>query len=688
MAELFEEVVALLESRSSTRALAVRFRIESQQAAGNAVALCIPVLLAELSHWSEDPRGSASLLKTLRTIDTFGLNDPGAAIESNGYEPVGSKLTDALLGDRRRSVCEAVATEAGIGRQNASLLFPPAAWAIITTIADRYGNRMGGQALSNVLNSELDGLIDAGWGPWLETVGCLPSETNSDGPYDGDYHDYGSGHERYGSVDTYGSVSSYDSVSSSDSFDAHDMFGEYGEHQLPANGRHDDLERYGAVPAYQEYRGERYDPVVTGDIAHYRGPARAEAPPSPAGRRSALESGPNAGLGQRHRADGPGPAERLPEEASPSRIPLILAGVAVLLLGVLGASQFLGDDRDDATAATTLDQPSQQAEESSPAGPDPFGEGVGGQGDSVDFDLIVSDPQGLSGAVGSLQLRFDVAAEEVCYRVAADLLTPPYDGHVHAGAAGQTGEVIVGFGQLDDGDFGCTQVDGARISRILNDRANHYVELHDAPGVVTIRAQLSEATDAAADSDIETGEGQPVAGVQYDPRGDGAFFGIEAGRLTLTGAVADQETADRMVAEFADLAGSGLEVVSELTVAADAPPPSGRFTMDNEGLFQLGSDQLSPERSSVIADLATVLVARPTWRVTIIGHTDATGSEELNLSLSLGRARAVLAELVASGVAEDKVTADGAGSSQPIADNATPEGQAQNRRIELIVDRG
>lgn len=69
--------------------------------------------------------------------------------------------------------------------------------------------------------------------------------------------------------------------------------------------------------------------------------------------------------------------------------------------------------------------------------------------------------------------------------------------------------------------------------------------------------------------------------------------------------------------------------------------------------------------------------------VNIVGHTDSTGSQELNQSLSQRRAQSVANYLTANGVPGQRISAYGAGSSQPIASNATDAGRAQNRRVEI-----
>ena len=67
----------------------------------------------------------------------------------------------------------------------------------------------------------------------------------------------------------------------------------------------------------------------------------------------------------------------------------------------------------------------------------------------------------------------------------------------------------------------------------------------------------------------------------------------------------------------------------------------------------------------------------------IVGHTDSTGSAELNQSLSTRRAQSVASYLAANGVAASRISAYGAGPNQPIASNANEAGRAQNRRVEI-----
>ena len=93
---------------------------------------------------------------------------------------------------------------------------------------------------------------------------------------------------------------------------------------------------------------------------------------------------------------------------------------------------------------------------------------------------------------------------------------------------------------------------------------------------------------------------------------------------------------------------------------------------------------LRPDASAVVAEIHRLLSNDPSLRLSIDGHTDSTGTAERNRELSRQRAEAVQAALVAKGIAADRLQAQGFGPDQPLADNATEDGRAKNRRVELV----
>ena len=108
------------------------------------------------------------------------------------------------------------------------------------------------------------------------------------------------------------------------------------------------------------------------------------------------------------------------------------------------------------------------------------------------------------------------------------------------------------------------------------------------------------------------------------------------------------------------------------------------LTLSGSVLFATGKSVLLPAAQTRLDDAAKAL-KEDGRSLVIIGHTDSIGADDMNQKLSLARADAVRSYLVKQGVASDRVKAEGAGESQPIADNATAEGRANNRRVEIVI---
>ena len=101
--------------------------------------------------------------------------------------------------------------------------------------------------------------------------------------------------------------------------------------------------------------------------------------------------------------------------------------------------------------------------------------------------------------------------------------------------------------------------------------------------------------------------------------------------------------------------------------------------------FATGSAQLAPGLQPILNRFAQTLVENPKTTVRIVGHTDSTGSDAINDPLSVNRASAVRNDLVAHGVAASRISIDGRGAREPIADNGTDAGRARNRRVDIFV---
>ena len=138
----------------------------------------------------------------------------------------------------------------------------------------------------------------------------------------------------------------------------------------------------------------------------------------------------------------------------------------------------------------------------------------------------------------------------------------------------------------------------------------------------------------------------------------------------------------------------GIEVArgtDPLNPADDVPPKKEELKVEVgkaivlEGIvFATGKADISPESETNLEKAYNTLDQNPDISVEIRGYTDNVGKKAVNMKLSQSRAEAVKAWLVKKGIAADRITAKGFGPENPIADNKTKEGRAQNRRIEFF----
>lgn len=117
-----------------------------------------------------------------------------------------------------------------------------------------------------------------------------------------------------------------------------------------------------------------------------------------------------------------------------------------------------------------------------------------------------------------------------------------------------------------------------------------------------------------------------------------------------------------------------------------AEPRGMVITIPGEVLFASGKHELLPGAQAKLQQVADVLSKQDaSCKVVVQGYTDSVGSASANLDLSKERAESVRAFLVGRGIGSDRITAEGFGPSNPVGDNETDEGRAQNRRVEIVV---
>jgi outer membrane protein OmpA-like peptidoglycan-associated protein len=102
-------------------------------------------------------------------------------------------------------------------------------------------------------------------------------------------------------------------------------------------------------------------------------------------------------------------------------------------------------------------------------------------------------------------------------------------------------------------------------------------------------------------------------------------------------------------------------------------------------LFDFGKSVVKPESEPALAEVVSLLQGNPSLKVWVVGHTDNVGAVEGNMTLSSARAAAVVRALVQKGIAAGRLAPHGAGPYAPVASNATDEGRAKNRRVELVA---
>ena len=115
-------------------------------------------------------------------------------------------------------------------------------------------------------------------------------------------------------------------------------------------------------------------------------------------------------------------------------------------------------------------------------------------------------------------------------------------------------------------------------------------------------------------------------------------------------------------------------------------PAPKTFIFDNLN-FDTASNALTPESNATVDTLVVILKAYPNVRARIVGYTDNQGDPAANKTLSDNRAATVSKKIIDSGVAADRLETAGMGEANPVADNATEDGRAQNRRTELVIVR-
>lgn len=159
----------------------------------------------------------------------------------------------------------------------------------------------------------------------------------------------------------------------------------------------------------------------------------------------------------------------------------------------------------------------------------------------------------------------------------------------------------------------------------------------------------------------------------------------------LAALAAERARAEQAERELARLRAEHEKARAELTATLSRltqvreEPRGVVVTLPGNIFFNVNKADVKPAMHMQLTKIAKALAAVPDQNLLIEGHTDSVGSNEYNQSLSESRAQSVQTILLAGGIAAERMDIKGYGESKPIADNDTPSGQAQNRRVEIVL---
>jgi outer membrane protein OmpA-like peptidoglycan-associated protein len=231
----------------------------------------------------------------------------------------------------------------------------------------------------------------------------------------------------------------------------------------------------------------------------------------------------------------------------------------------------------------------------------------------------------------------------------------------------------------------------AEAEQSFRDNPDSY-QTRDLAYVAQRKAQLAEATasisieqksQAQSKEDLQTAQGKAVAKTKQD---------LSKTRTALAASERSGEaTAEKLSAEqearaAAEKRAADAQAALAKLAAVKEEPRGMVITLSGSVLFASNRAVLLPEARTRLDQVAEVLLTTRERHLTVEGHTDSQGSVNFNLDLSQRRADAVRSYLVERGYQGDLIQAHGMGKGSPIADNASPEGRANNRRVEIVIE--
>lgn len=212
---------------------------------------------------------------------------------------------------------------------------------------------------------------------------------------------------------------------------------------------------------------------------------------------------------------------------------------------------------------------------------------------------------------------------------------------------------------------------------------SHHTTLKHMGVVACAVAVLLTGCATATQEQKGAGTGALIGAVAGQILGkDSKSTAIGAGLGALGGYVWSKNMEDKKRAMEQATAGTG-------TVVTQTADNQLKLSIPNDISFDTGRSDIKPNLRPILDQFAQGLSQQPSMEVRIVGHTDNTGSDAINNPLSVNRAQSARDYLVMRGVSSSRISIDGRGSREPIASNASADGRARNRRIDIyLAERG
>lgn len=194
--------------------------------------------------------------------------------------------------------------------------------------------------------------------------------------------------------------------------------------------------------------------------------------------------------------------------------------------------------------------------------------------------------------------------------------------------------------------------------------------------------ELSQQQLASAKNAVQSGQQQIERERQARAHAESGRTEAEKGRKEAEMARKEAEAARREAERVANAALASLKEIA----AVKEEKRGVVITLSGAVLFASGKSELLPIAKEKLNQIAATLKDQGSPPLRIEGHTDSTGSAQENRKLSLARADSVKAHLITAGLPADKIATVGHGPDRAVTDNSSPEGRANNRRVEIIVN--